>query len=309
MTALGRYLEKSMLKTNDESSNLQAFSVTVFCCFIIGCNHRSQDERTDSIGVLSEAMKTEYRDQLKRDPNKDFNSEFVRTTDLERKLINEYGYEAIKLIFEDRNSANYFQLGEFPADCPWEGLNKKEVGTAIETVFAPIKKRIPELARALNDRCQYIYAEKANEKWSLHYFLDITLYDGRAYYHIYTGGAPNPRPEISRNLAAYQWDIPKDLNRLYAIHDGFGPVLGSGGISVMAEMMDPICQKQNTFPDGYRFEDLLEFHPDGAGNAQCFHRQRNNVSTVDWDHETWEISGQKDFFKYIDDELSKLDEE
>lgn len=255
---------------------------------------------------MLDELKNRYRDQLKKDPEKEFGPEFVRTTDLERSLIDEHGFDAIRLIFEDRN---YFPLGDFPADCPWAHLNGKSVDAAIDTVFAAIAERIPNLTEALKERCSYLYAERAGDSWTLHYFLDIVLFDGRRYYHIYSGGVPNTAPDINATLAKYQWSVPSELRRLYAIHDGFGPIYGSSDISVMAQMMDPICKEQNNFPDGYRFADLLEFHPDGSGNAQCFHRQGDHMATVDWDHETWEISGEQDFFEYVDERLSQLDEE
>ena len=246
--------------------------------------------------------------QLKRDPEKKFNPEFVRTTDLERRLIDQYGFEGIRLIFEDRDSANYFPLGDFPEGCPWVDLNKKDVEGAIDTVFAPIKDKIPNLIRSMKERCRFIYAAQAEGTWVLHYLLDMKLYDGRDYYLVYTGGAPTPDPAVNSSLGAYEWDITKDLRSLYAIHDGFGPVLGSDDISIMAEMMDPITKEQGSYPDGYHFRDLLEFHPDGSGNAQCFQRAGSDLTTVDWDHETWELSGEMGFFEYIDYRLSELDE-
>jgi hypothetical protein len=258
---------------------------------------------------MLEQLRNRYREQLKRDPAKEFAPEFVRTTNLERQLVDEYGFDAIRLIFEDRNSANYFPLGHFPVGCPWEHMNELDLRSTIEEVFAPIATEIPALIEALSERCGHIYAEKKEATWVLHYFLNMMLYDERPYYLIYTGGPPNPSPQVNPCLAKYDWPIPCDLVRLYAVHDGFGPILSSEQINVLAEMMDPICERQNTYPEGYQYRDLLEFYPDGAGNAQCFYRQGGVFTTVDWDHEVWEISGPQDFFPYIDERLSQLDEE
>jgi len=259
--------------------------------------------------MLDEQLKSQYREQLKRDPEKEFGPEFVRTTDLERSLIDEHGFDAIRLIFEDLNSANYFPLGEFPPECPWAHLGGINVESAVETVFAPLAGELPDLIKALKEKCIHLFAERKEETWTLHYFLDIVLYDGRRYYHIYSGGEPNPALETNASLAKYQWDVPDDLRRLYAVHDGFGPILSSSNVSVLAEMMDPICKEQNAFPKGYSFADLLEFLPDEAGNAQCFYRQGDRMTTVDWDHEVREISGEQDFFDYLIERLSQLDEE
>jgi hypothetical protein len=269
---------------------------------------------------ISEEQKQFYRQQLNKDSSKDFKSEFLRTTDLERKLVDEYGFEAVRFLFESQNHrATYFQLGEFPPDCPWINLNDKHLIDCIETVFAPVSHKISNLLESLKKRCRFVYAEKAGAAWKLHYFLDITLYDGREYFRIYTGGGPSRNAVPNESLKKFGWTIPRDLAEFYSIHDGFGEisneiyVQNSAEISVMGEMMNPLCKEQNLLlPEEYSFNDLLEFFPDGGGNAQCFYRKNDdsfNALTVDWDHETWEISGEQDLYEFIDERMSELDEE
>jgi hypothetical protein len=257
---------------------------------------------------MDEQVRNEHRELLKWNPANKAAAEFVRTTNLERQLIEQYGFEAIRFIFDDRNSANYFPLGQFPDGCPWAHLNALDRRSAIVKLFAPIAMDVPALVTALSERCGHLYAEKEEARWVLHYFLHMVLHDGRPYYKIYTGGPPNPSPQVNSSLAKYYWGIPRDLAHLYSVHDGFGPILGCQRISVMAEMMDSICEEQNAYPEGYEFCDLLEFHPDGMCNAQCFDRCGGESATVDWDHETWELSNSQDFFPYIDERLSQLDE-
>lgn len=259
--------------------------------------------------ILSDETKHQYRKQLKKDWGKDFESEFVRTTNLERFLVDEYQFEGIRFIFEDKNSANYFELGHFPKECPWIELNSKSIAMAIDELFSSISDVVPNLLQMLKERCKYLYVERNDDGWFLHYFLDILLYDGRPYFDVYSGGAPNQNPETNKSLLKYQWKIPEDLKRLYAIHDGFGPILSSKEIWVLSDIMDPICKEQNFYPEGYSFHDLIEFHPDGAGNGQCFFRSKDQMTTVDWDHETREISEEEDFFEYINWRLTELDEE
>lgn len=257
---------------------------------------------------MFEQLKSRYESQLKRDPDKDFDPEFIRTTDLERRLVDEYGFDAIRLIHLNRDSEIY-ALGNFPEDCPWFCVNNLDIQSVIDSLFAPIAVEIPALLGVLRDRCSHLYVEHQNAQWTLHYFLDMRLYDGRRYYHVYIGGKPNADVQPNSCMAEYDWSVPADLARFYAVHDGFGPILGSKDIYVMAKMMDPICREQNVYPEEYRYSDLLEFHPDGGGNAQCFHRQAGTYTTVDWDHEIWEISESQDFFGYVDERLSQLDEE
>ncbi|MCG8579928.1 MAG: SMI1/KNR4 family protein, partial [Bacteroidales bacterium] len=169
---------------------------------------------------------------------------------------------------------------------------------------------------SMKERCLFIYAEQVDSTWHLHYLLKMKLYDDRDYYRVYTGGIPLMNADINTILKKYDWHIPKDLNDFYKIHNGFGEiynanfVMSNNDIRVMGEMMNPICKEQNSFPENYKFDDLLEFFPDGAGNAQCFYRYKpiNNL-TVDWDHETWEISNQMGFFEFINQRMSEIDEE
>lgn len=273
-----------------------------------------QNNKKENYETLTSELKEQYREELKSDSKKDFNEEFIRTTNLENEIINKYGFDGVKLIFESRNSSNFHNLGEFPKDCPWKKLNDKTIEEFITQNFKPIAEKIPNLVSSLKQRCKFIFAEKKESTWYLHYLLDMKLYDDRDYFKIYTGGAPLLNAEPNENLTAYNWDVPSDLKTFYKIHNGFGEIydvyylMDNESIAVMAEMMDPICKEQNVQPEGYSFDDLLEFFPDGAGNAQCFYKNNSNL-TVDWDHEIWEISGEIGFFDFINKQLSEIDEE
>lgn len=265
---------------------------------------------TNTFSELSKEDLNKFRIELKIDPGKSFDSEFVRATNLENKLANKYGFDGVKLIFEDRNSANYHLLGNIPEASPWSYLNSLDMSGVIDTIFEPIKNKVPKLISAMKKRVRLIYVEKKDITWKLHYLLDMRLYDNRNYYRIYTGGLPNPNAIRNKNLIEFDWSIPLDLQEFYSIHDGFTFVLSSEQIKVMAEIMNPIIEEQKISPEGYNFDDLLEFFPDGAGNAQCFIRiEEKNNSTVDWDHETWEISEPIGFYEFIDERMSELDEE
>ncbi len=263
---------------------------------------------------LTSELKEKYREELKRD-DEAFDTEFIRITNLENKIINKYGFNGIKLIFESKNGANFYQLGELPNDCPWVILNHKTIAEFISDNFQSISNKIPNLITSLKERCKFIFAEKRENTWHLHYLLYQKLYDDRDYFTIYTGGSPLLNAEPNENLKRFNWTVPNDLKTFYKIHNGFGEILtisdnlllGNKDIKVMAEVMNPICKKQNITPDDYSFDDLLEFFSDGCGNAQCFYKNNGN-STVDWYHEDWEISEEIDFFEFIDKRMSAIDE-
>lgn len=262
---------------------------------------------------LTNQLKEAFRKKLKPDPTKAFKAEFVRTTNLEHELIHQYGFDGVQLVFESRNGSNFHNLGTFPADCPWLPSNDLSICEFISHNFASIASKIPNLMASLKERCQFIFAEKKETTWYLHYLLSMKLYDERDYFRIYTGGTPLLNAQPNQNLKSFNWDLPNDLKTFYQIHNGFGElyaqyIMTNDQINVMAEMMDPICKQQNVQPEGYSFNDLLEFYPDGAGNAQCFYKNKGNT-TVDWDHEVWEISGEIDFFEFINQRLAEIDEE
>lgn len=264
---------------------------------------------------ISADLKEKYLQDLVRDPKKDFAEEFIRTTDLEAVLIRQYGFDGLKLI-SSTNKNELFHLGNFPSACPWSHLNGETLQTAIDKVFDPLENKLPELISNMKERVRFIYAENNGTQWKLHYLLDMKLYDERDYFLIYSGGQAAADPPVTDRLAKFNWSIPKDLKELYAVHNGFGAegdskcILSSTEISVMGEMMNPIVAEKGFTTDGYVFDDLLEFFPDGAGNAQCFLRKGKSFNTtVDWDHETWELSEESGFFEFVDERMSELDEE
>lgn len=277
-----------------------------------GCNPKNT--KKGKYDVLTPELEVQLRNELQRDTSKEFNPEFVRTTDLEYEIITTYGFDGVKLVRESKNSSGFYQLGEFPKDCPWVGLNNKKKTEFIDENFKAISTKIPKLLSSIKERCKFIYVENKDDTWYLHYLLDIKLYDQRDYFRIYTGGTPLSNAEPNENLKAYDWQVPSDLKKFYAIHNCFGEindsnfVMSNDDIKVMAAIMDPICKEQNVQLEGYVFSDLLEFFPDGAGNAQSFYKTGSNT-TVDWDHEVWQISDETSFFDFINERMAELDEE
>jgi hypothetical protein len=262
--------------------------------------------------ILDDATRVRLKQELQRDKSKPFDSEFIRTTNLERAVLDEYGDNGASFLLE--------HLGfdtAFDASCPWQ-VKGMDAINVVRRVLAPLYPLLPTFIDTLEDRVRYVAPVRRNGAWALAYIVDRALYDGRQYYQLLLGGAPNATPHLSERAASLGWIIPASLARLCAVHDGFGAadsgILTSASLVDMGQMMDAICEQQNAKPDGYVFQDLLEFLPDGAGNCQAFHRRRSgdlDPPTVDWDHETWEISGEMPFFSFADERLMGqiLDEE
>ena len=292
------------------------FLLLLMLLIVSSCAGQDASPKVTSRLKLEDSAKARLKEGLTIDREKPFVEEWKRKAALERKIVDDYGFEGIQLLFEERNSQNYFKLGSFPKDCPWISLNELSIQAAIEQDFEPIKDKVPHLVDALKERCEFIYAEKVNSGWYLHYFLGMKLYDGQPYYKVYSGGEPNANSQANASLQKFNWTIPNDLKDFYAVHDGFGDLsdigylMSSDEIVVKGEMMNPIAKQEGIVPEGYSFDDLLDFFPDGVGNAQCFLRSTTGTNTtVDWDHEIWEISRESSFFDFIDERLSEIDEE
>ena len=182
----------------------------------------SEKQKGNDSEALTNEKIEEYLQQLETDQNKAFDIEFIRTSNLEVSLLKQYGFDGLKLVFSARNSENYYQLGDIPQESPWHFLNGREPAEAIEVIFKPINKKIPLLISQMKDRVRFIYAEKTDQEWRLHYLLDMKLYDGRDYFQVYSGGQPNKKASPNAALLKYKWSLPSDLLEFYSVHDGFG---------------------------------------------------------------------------------------
>lgn len=110
---------------------------------------------------------------------------------------------------------------------------------------------------------------------------------------ILVGGPPDPQAAISEEWDVLSWEVPRPLARLYALHDGFGPVDGprahwwrdailpAGDLFPLTRLMR--FGEENIL---YRPGDLLLFCPDGRGGGQCV--ERNDALAPDPPTRAWD---------------------
>ncbi|HAA23729.1 MAG TPA: hypothetical protein DCR93_16320 [Cytophagales bacterium] len=284
---------------------------------------------------MNEELKVKLREELATDydhPDYDPRVEAGRVRALECDIVNRFGFEGVKLVFEDRNSSNFHLIGQFPAASPWAYLNDKALPEFVEANFAPIAPKIPTLLFTLKEQCTFIYCEEKEEQWYLHYLFSHMQdrFGGGEYLTVYTGGAPLLTPEPNESLRAQGWPIPDDLATFYAIHNGFGQeedcycVLPNDQLEIMAastseqgpdDIFDflsaQLSDKINLDPAPPKEQepcnDLLKFYPDNAGNAQCFYKKGQNT-TVRWWHDDENAFEEIGFFEFIDQAMSDLDD-
>jgi hypothetical protein len=212
-----------------------------------------------------------------------------------------------------------YSLDEPPEECPWQFAQPTEVSQIIGALFSPLEKNLPRTIAMLKERCVAMFAVQEDNWWYLLYVIRIELNDGKIGFTIFRGGEPINNPQLREEVRALGWDTPPELVELYRVHNGFGTkdfpnsfwncVLSDNKLTVLSEYFShPPNYLQGTFD--YDLNDLLEFFPDGAGNGQFFYRKKGEpMLSVDWDHETRELSKPEEFWGFIDRMLSSVDED
>jgi len=230
----------------------------------------------------------------------------------ERLLLDDYGLDGAHVIVTHRG---HHVADARDAAFPWNSIlaATDDPGEIARAVFRPLQSRLPTFTQLLYERLLFVVPTLYKSRPNLCYVTNRKLYDGTPYFEVLSGGPPDPSPELSPRLRQLGWQLPKSLREFYRVHDGLAPEDSVNGIWEcrrlvdLGELMDPIAEQVGRPPEGYRFTDLLCFREDGAGNGENFYRDGTNDSDptcVDWDHETWEISGEATFFEFADRHLA-----
>jgi len=227
-----------------------------------------------------------------------------------------WGREAVELSlsrWRDESIA-VRDLDSLPTGHAWREFIGIDPGEAVRQGFASMASHAPEWIATFAQAVRAIYTLEAAGEQYLVYACDMTEGYGaqsRPVLSVLVGAPPLDSAQLAavdERLTDYVrkagWKVPLELRELYAIHHGLGRLASWGfrydnagsiypveQLSLLGEIMNSIAEEQNFQPDGYCFDDLLTFFEDGAGNGQNFLRREGNVvGTVDWDHETREIS-------------------
>lgn len=205
-----------------------------------------------------------------------------------------------------------FVHSEFPPNCPWGSFRDLTIEQTIHQSLHPLAHKIPQTIEQLNAYCLTIYSLVENGRWYLIYKLAESAQPANNYL---IGGPPQVSSGLSKVTLENQWAVPKSLATFYQVHDGFGLLWPFGlfwnsDCILPAHRLKPLSLSSQYSENLLRYEpsDLLEFFPDGAGNGQYFYRNSDTPTeiTVDWDHETKEISLGKDFWEFIDNQFQRL---
>ena len=273
---------------------------------------------------FSEDERAAFQAQLKQDPQEDFDTYWARTSRLRYELVRDYGGDGVRLWLEDdvfvSRFDGFYEAGQIPLDagCPWELPANESPAAIIANILAPLADQLPQTIALLQEHCRGLFVLRQQQRWRLLYLMPRRLYGGQTYWQIVAGGPPLAHPVLPEEPSKYGWRVPAALRLLYSVHDGFGDLLHGrlhGSHCVLpCERLQTLSLYVNSEEEGlpYDTRDLVEFYPDGVGNGQYFHRRSRHDQdppTVDWDHETRELSGESDFFDFLDERLIELEEE
>lgn len=237
----------------------------------------------------------------------------------EWKLVEDYGHEGLMMLIDDKTqvyvdggpnrSLDIMHISDVPEKCPWYALRELPLKEIIEQVWKPFAiGLVDDLTECTKD----LFVIHEGKHWYLVYAYVTRDYNNVDYYDFFAGRESDPKAKLSKKLLDAGWKMPEDLKDFYEVHGTFGSmeaVLRNDDTHAIssAEKLEAsltfLEQYQEEWGAEYSFFDLLPFFEDGAGNSQNFYKADpvgNSYATVDWDHETKEISGGSMFEEFLD---------
>ncbi len=104
-------------------------------------------------------------------------------------------------------------------------------------------------------------------------------------------------------------ELPAAIQEFYKVQDGLladgNGVLGIKPLQQLVRLSEYAYFDEYDDQISYECENYLVFSGDGVGNARCFDLTqpigRGDYLTVDWDHETRELTHPMSFWRYLKD--------
>lgn len=252
---------------------------------------------------LDEMTRARLKRELTWGETKPSPERYQRTTSLQRAILDQYGRRGAELIMAQQGL-----LAGVDDTCPWQ-LDELSAVEAVDHVLRSVSSKLPRFFNALKERVRWVIPARRDDAWVLVYVTDRMLRDGRPYFQLVIGGAPTATPRLSPRAHYSGWSVPDSLRILCQVHDGLAAgtqgVLAGRRMADLGEIMEGIEEEPPI--EGHACKDLLEFHPDGAGNCQAFLRRGADDTdpiSVFWDHETNVLTQQMPFFDYVDQVLA-----
>ncbi len=239
--------------------------------------------------------------------------------DYQIELVKKYGRNGLMVFLDtetqvyvdgvNNRSLEIMHYSEVPEGCPWYNLHLLPLDKAIRTAWKEFEISFVD---SLEKYTLDLFAIFEGGKWYLAYAYQTRDYEDNVYYEFLGGREPNPNAKLPKELVEAGWKMPGDLKELYAVHANFGNLKSAlrddnthciCAAEKLGTSLTSLEKYVEEWEADYSFFDLLPFWQDGAGNYQNFLKTEiigDSYATVDWDHETKEISGQCTLEEFID---------
>lgn len=270
---------------------------------------------------LTADQQKEIRQKLKsffKDQKLDFIEQLKAYYDYQVELVKTHGREGLMVFLDtetevyvdgvNNRSLEIMHYSEVPESCPWYYLHELPQNEAIRKTWKNFSIDFVDLLETHTLELFSIFEE---EKWYLVYAYQVKDYADNIFYEFLGGREPNPDVKLPKDLMKAGWKMPQDLKELYSVHTNFGDLKSalrddnSHCISSAEKLETSLTFLEEYVEEweaDYSFFDLLPFWEDGAGNCQNFYKKEpidDSYLTVDWDHETKEISGSSTLAEFI----------
>lgn len=254
----------------------------------------------------------------------DFSEQLRYLYKTQTNLVEKYGRDGLMLLVDyetrvyadsdTKRSLEIMHYHDVPKNCPWYDLHELQIPDFIQKVWEAFP--IP-FVECLKESTKDLFVIFEDKKWYLAYAYQAKDYDGNTYYDFLGGCQPKQNAQLPKKLLDAGWKMPKDLQELYSVHSIFGDlrsalrnditdcIPNAGSLKTSLTFLEEYVV---AWEANYTFFDLLPFCEDGAGNSQNFYKAEpieNSYTTVDWDHETKEISGGSTLAEFIEHQFAE----
>lgn len=272
----------------------------------IGLNAKEQKEIHQKLKSFFQDKKLEFMDQL------------AAYYKYQVELVKKHGREGLMVFLdtetqvyvdgENNRSLEIMHYSEVPESCPWYELHLLPLDEAIRKAWDQFPIAFVD---SLEKYTLDLFAIFEAGKWYLAYAYQVKDYANNVFYEFVGGREPNPDAKLPEELVKAGWKMPEDLKDLYAVHANFGDLKSAlrddnshciSAAETLETSLTFLEEYVEKWEVDYSFFDLLPFWEDGAGNCQNFLKTEpddNSYVTVDWDHETKEISGSSTLAEFI----------
>lgn len=254
----------------------------------------------------------------------DFSEQLRGLYKTQTDLVEKYGRDGLMLLIDyetrvyvdadTKRSLEIMHYQDVPTNCPWYDLHELQIPDFIQKVWEAFPIPFVEI---LKEYTKDLFVIFEDQRWYLAYAYQAKDYDDNTYYQFLCGCQPQPNAKLPKALLDAGWKMPKDLQELYSVHSIFGDlrsalrnditdcIPNAGSLETSLTFLEEYVEQWEV---DYTFFDLLPFCEDGAGNSQNFYKaepEGDSYLTVDWDHETKEISGASTLAEFIEHQFAE----